>query len=190
MAGSYPAGRRYEPGKPARGGPARNGPRPSVETMRTAARYRDLIHEGARFCVVGAGGVVVTDGGTNLLRTVAGMSWLNASVLATVAAIAFTYAGSRYWTFRHRAAPGCPGSRCCSSAWPGGPAHPARLPRRHRARARRLRAAGRQRRPVHRHRAGHRVPVLGLPPVGLASGRGQAGAVGGESDVQLIQVAA
>jgi putative flippase GtrA len=76
--------------------------------MRTAARYRDLIHEGARFCVVGAGGVVVTDGGANLLRAVAGMSWLNASVLATVAAIAFTYAGSRYWTFRHRSRTGVP----------------------------------------------------------------------------------
>ena len=70
--------------------------------MRTAARFRDLIHEGARFCVVGAGGVVVTDGGTNLLRAVAGLGWLNASVLATAAGIAFTYAGSRYWTFRHR----------------------------------------------------------------------------------------
>ena len=84
-----------------RGRRAGAGPRPGVGAMETTARYRDLIHEGARFCVVGAGGVVVTDG-TNLLRAVTRLGWLNASVLATVADIAVTYVGSRYWTFRHR----------------------------------------------------------------------------------------
>jgi putative flippase GtrA len=52
--------------------------------------------------VVGGLGVVVTDGGTNLLREAAGLGWRPASVIATVAAIAVTFVGSQYWTFRHR----------------------------------------------------------------------------------------
>jgi len=68
-------------------------------------RYRQLIHEGLKFCVVGGGGVIITDGGTNLLVH-AGLDWLVANVIATAAAIAFTFAGSRYWTFRHRAKAG------------------------------------------------------------------------------------
>jgi putative flippase GtrA len=71
--------------------------------MNRKRRYRELIHEAARFCVVGGLGVVVTGGGTNLLRETAGLGWLTATVLATVAGIAVTYLGSRYWTFRHRA---------------------------------------------------------------------------------------
>jgi putative flippase GtrA len=65
-------------------------------------RYRMLIHEAGRFGVVGGLGVVVTDGGANLLREPGGLGWLPASVIATIAGIAVTYAGSRYWTFRHR----------------------------------------------------------------------------------------
>jgi putative flippase GtrA len=65
-------------------------------------RYRLLIHEGAKFGVVGAIGFVVTDGGTNLLRAHPGMDWLEANAIATVVAIAVTFLGSRYWTFRHR----------------------------------------------------------------------------------------
>jgi putative flippase GtrA len=68
-----------------------------------AGRYRLLVREAARFCVVGAAGVVVTDGGTNLLRESAGLGWLTANVIATLVAIEVTYLGSRYWTFRHRA---------------------------------------------------------------------------------------
>jgi hypothetical protein len=44
--------------------------------MTAARRYRELIHEAARFGVVGGLGVVVTDGGTNLLRETAGLGWL------------------------------------------------------------------------------------------------------------------
>jgi putative flippase GtrA len=70
--------------------------------MDTTRRYRELIGDAARFCVVGGLGVVVTDGGTNLLRTGAGLGWLTANVIATIVAIEVTYLGSRYWTFRHR----------------------------------------------------------------------------------------
>jgi putative flippase GtrA len=64
-------------------------------------RFRHLIHEGARFGVVGGIGFVITDGGTNLLQSLL-HGWLKANVIATVAAMIVTYFGSRYWTFRHR----------------------------------------------------------------------------------------
>ena len=67
----------------------------------TYGRFRHLIHEGARFGIVGAVGFVVTDGGTNLLRGPLD-GWLKANVIATVAGMIVTYLGSRYWTFRHR----------------------------------------------------------------------------------------
>ena len=65
-------------------------------------RFRQLIHEGAKFGVVGLIGFLVTDGGTNLLRAEFQMGWLKANVIATVAATIVTFLGSRYWTFRHR----------------------------------------------------------------------------------------
>ena len=68
-------------------------------------RYRQLVHEGLKFCVVGGGGVIITDGGTNLLVHT-GLDWLVADVIATIAAIAFTFVGSRYWTFKHRESAG------------------------------------------------------------------------------------
>jgi putative flippase GtrA len=64
-------------------------------------RFRQLIHEGAKFGVVGGIGFLVTDGGTNLLQSPLD-GWLKANVIATVAATIVTYLGSRYWTFRHR----------------------------------------------------------------------------------------
>jgi putative flippase GtrA len=65
-----------------------------------------VIHEIARFGMVGLTGLVVTDGGANLLRYHAGMGRLSSVAIATVAAIAITFAPSRYWTFRHRARTG------------------------------------------------------------------------------------
>lgn len=65
-------------------------------------RFRHLIHEGARFGVVGGIGFIITDGGTNLLESSFRIGWLKANVIATLAAMIVTYLGSRYWTFRHR----------------------------------------------------------------------------------------
>ena len=64
-------------------------------------RFRHLIHEGAKFGVVGGIGFLVTDGGTNLLQPLL-HGWLKANVIATMAGMIVTYLGSRYWTFRHR----------------------------------------------------------------------------------------
>ena len=65
-------------------------------------RFRDLLHEAARFAVVGLAGLAVTDSGANLLQYGAGMDRFSATALATIAATALSFAASRYWTFRHR----------------------------------------------------------------------------------------
>jgi putative flippase GtrA len=65
-------------------------------------RFRQLIHEGAKFGVVGIIGVIITDGGTNVLQSASHMGWLKANIVATIVATAFAYVASRYWTFRHR----------------------------------------------------------------------------------------
>ncbi|MGH3282355.1 MAG: GtrA family protein [Trebonia sp.] len=64
-------------------------------------RFRQLIHEGTKFGVVGGIGFVVTDGGTNLIQAPL-HGWLKANAIATLAGMVVTYLGSRYWTFRHR----------------------------------------------------------------------------------------
>jgi putative flippase GtrA len=64
-------------------------------------RFRHLIHEGARFGIVGGIGFLVTESGTNLLRSPL-HGWLKANAIATLAGAVVTYFGSRYWTFRHR----------------------------------------------------------------------------------------
>jgi putative flippase GtrA len=65
-------------------------------------RFRQLIHEGAKFGIVGTIGLIISDGGTNLLRSTSHLGWLTANVIATILAMVFTYFASRYWTFRHR----------------------------------------------------------------------------------------
>lgn len=65
-------------------------------------RFRQLVHEIAKFGVVGALGFVVTDGGSNVLHFDLGQGPLKANIAATVAATVVTYLGNRYWTFRHR----------------------------------------------------------------------------------------
>jgi putative flippase GtrA len=65
-------------------------------------RFRDLISEAARFAVVGLAGVVITDGGANLLRYDAGLDRFTAVAIATLAAVVISFVASRYWTFRRR----------------------------------------------------------------------------------------
>lgn len=63
-------------------------------------RFTHLIHEAAKFGVVGGIGFLITEAGTNLLQVPLG--WLGANTIATVVAACVTFAGNRYWTFRHR----------------------------------------------------------------------------------------
>jgi hypothetical protein len=87
------------------------------------ARYRLLIHEGARFGLVGLAGFVVTVGGANLLRYQAGMGRLSAFAIATVVAAGYLVpllvvpevgvaSGGRYV---HRACGGSAGSLGCQA---------------------------------------------------------------------------
>jgi putative flippase GtrA len=65
-------------------------------------RFRHLIHEVAKFGVVGVVAFLVTEVGTNLLYLQAGLGPLTSNVIATVVATCVSFGGNRYWTFRHR----------------------------------------------------------------------------------------
>jgi putative flippase GtrA len=65
-------------------------------------QFRQLIHEGAKFLVVGGIGLIVTNGVYDLLRTSAGLGPITSTTIATIVATMVTYVGNRYWSFRHR----------------------------------------------------------------------------------------
>ncbi|WP_328413506.1 GtrA family protein [Streptomyces violaceus] len=80
-------------------------------TLRARDAIKGIWREAAKFGVVGALAFVVDNGGYNLL--VFGLpggarggpmsaSPVQASVLATAAAALFSWAGNRYWTYRHQ----------------------------------------------------------------------------------------
>ena len=71
-------------------------------TRRLYQRFRVLIHEAAKFGVVGLAGFIVSLGGADVLRYGAGMGKYKAVVVATVVATVVTFVGNRYWAFRHR----------------------------------------------------------------------------------------
>jgi len=62
-------------------------------------RFRHLIHEGAKFLVIGAIGTVVTFGIANALKSI---GEYKAITVATIVATVVTYLGNRYWSFKHR----------------------------------------------------------------------------------------
>ncbi len=63
-------------------------------------RFRQLIHEGAKFLVVGAIGTVVTFGVANGLRHSLGE--YGAITVATIIATIVTFVGNGYWAFKSR----------------------------------------------------------------------------------------
>src|SRR5215469_1253036 len=65
-------------------------------------RFRQLIHEGAKFLVVGAIGIGVTNLVFIPLHGPLGLGPLTSITIATIAATVFTFLGNRYWSFRHR----------------------------------------------------------------------------------------
>jgi putative flippase GtrA len=66
------------------------------------AKFRHLIHEMAKFGVVGGVGFVVSLVGADLLRYDAGFGKYKALTVATLAATVVTFIGNRYWTYRNR----------------------------------------------------------------------------------------
>jgi putative flippase GtrA len=64
-------------------------------------RFRHLIHEFAKFGIVGGIGFLVTEGVFNLLIHENASTFI-ANAVATMVAAAVTFVGNRHWTFRHR----------------------------------------------------------------------------------------
>jgi putative flippase GtrA len=62
-------------------------------------RFRQLIHEGAKFLVVGLIGTIVTFGIANALKSI---GEYKAITIATIVATVVTYLGNGRWAFRHR----------------------------------------------------------------------------------------
>jgi len=66
------------------------------------ARYRHLVPELLKFCVVGGFGAVVDLGGAGVLHGALHVEALEAKAISTIVAMVLTYLGSRFWTFKHR----------------------------------------------------------------------------------------
>ena len=62
-------------------------------------RFRQLIHEGAKFLVVGLIGTIVTFGLANALKS---MGEYKAITIATIVATVVTYLGNGRWAFKNR----------------------------------------------------------------------------------------
>lgn len=65
-------------------------------------RFGQLIHEGAKFGIVGLSGVVVVLAGADALHYELRLGKFTAVTIATILATVITFLGNRYWSFRHR----------------------------------------------------------------------------------------
>jgi putative flippase GtrA len=65
-------------------------------------RFGQLIHEAAKFGVVGGVGFVVTMVGFNLLYYGAHLGSVTSNTIAMIVATTVTFLGNRFWAFRHR----------------------------------------------------------------------------------------
>lgn len=68
----------------------------------TEAGWQALIREFAKFGVIGVVGLVITNGGYDLLHNHGSVGPVTATTIATVVATIVAYLGNRYWSFRHR----------------------------------------------------------------------------------------
>ena len=65
-------------------------------------RFRHIIHEFAKFGVIGVIGLLVTNLGCALFHSKFGMGPVSSATVATIIATCVTYIGNRYWSFKHR----------------------------------------------------------------------------------------
>jgi putative flippase GtrA len=66
------------------------------------ARFRVLIHEVAKFGIVGSLAFVLTIVLVNVLHSGAGLGPVAATTVANILATVFAFAGNKFWAFRHR----------------------------------------------------------------------------------------
>jgi putative flippase GtrA len=64
-------------------------------------RFRQIIHEFAKFGIIGVIGLAITNFGYALLHS-HGVGPVTSTTVATIIATAVAYIGNRYWSFRHR----------------------------------------------------------------------------------------
>jgi len=64
-------------------------------------RFRQIIHEFAKFGIIGVIGLAITNFGYALLHS-HGVGPVTSTTIATIVATAVAYIGNRYWSFRHR----------------------------------------------------------------------------------------
>jgi putative flippase GtrA len=65
-------------------------------------QFRQLIHESAKFGIVGITGVVVVIVGADLLHFDLGLGKFTSLTVATIVATVVTFLGNRYWSFKDR----------------------------------------------------------------------------------------
>lgn len=65
-------------------------------------RFAQLVHELAKFGVIGVLNFVITIGISDTLHLIMGVGPLTSFGIGTVIATTFSYFANRYWTFRHR----------------------------------------------------------------------------------------
>jgi putative flippase GtrA len=64
-------------------------------------RFRQIIHEFAKFGIIGVIGLTITNVGYALLHS-HGVGPVTSTTLATIVATIVAYIGNRYWSFAHR----------------------------------------------------------------------------------------
>jgi putative flippase GtrA len=65
-------------------------------------RFRVLIHEVAKFGIVGSLAFVLTIVLVNVFHSGAGLGEIAATTLANILATVFAFVGNKFWAFRHR----------------------------------------------------------------------------------------
>jgi putative flippase GtrA len=74
-----------------------------VTTVRALyERFRQIIHEFAKFGVIGVIGLLITNVGYAVFHNKFGVGPITSTTIATIIATCVTYIGNRYWSFRHR----------------------------------------------------------------------------------------
>jgi putative flippase GtrA len=65
-------------------------------------RFRQIIHEFAKFGVIGVIGLLITNVGYAVFHSKVGLGPVSSATVATIIATCVTYVGNRYWSFKHR----------------------------------------------------------------------------------------